>query len=450
MKRTRRIYWAKCAAICSVAPILIYAYAEGPDPGYAGVPGEMGDCTACHVGTVNSGKGGVSVSFPNGLQYTPGVTQHLTVTVQDPDQQRWGFELTARLASDSSSQAGSFTPGADGFTQTKCSSSSALPMAVSCSQSAPLQYIEHTFAGTRLGTPNSASFTFDWTPPASNGGNIAIYVAGNAANGDQNFTGDQIYTKSYTLTPSATGGGNKPTITSVQNGAGYQTTIAAGAWFIIQGNNLASTTKTWSNAVVDGKLPTELPGSTTTVTVNGKPAYLYYISPKQINAVAPADSSTGSVQAVVTQNGVASDAATTLLQPFSPAFFTWPGNYAVATYPNFTYAVKSGEFPGKNTIPVKPGDTIILWGTGFGPTSPPEPDGQYVPFDNRIYNIIIKPQIVVGGMTATYLGGALTPGNAGLYQLAIKVPDLSDGDWPIAAEIGGVSSPAGVLLTVKR
>ena len=184
--------------------------------------------------------------------------------------------------------------------------------------------------------------------------------------------------------------------------------------------------------------------------MNGKAAYVYYVSPTQINALAPADTSSGNVQVVVTNNGQASDAATTVMQEFSPAFFTWPGNYAVATYQNFTYAVKSGEFQGVSTIPAKPGDVIILWGTGFGPTSPAAPNGKVVPFDNRVYTMTATPKITVGGMPAQYFGGALAPGNAGLCQLAIQVPNLSDGDWPVVVEIGGISSPAGVLLTVKR
>jgi hypothetical protein len=53
-------------------PILIYAYAEGPDAGYAGVPGELGTCSQCHSG--GSGSGSVTVAFANGLTYTPGTS----------------------------------------------------------------------------------------------------------------------------------------------------------------------------------------------------------------------------------------------------------------------------------------------------------------------------------------------------------------------------------------
>ena len=57
-------------------------------PGYCGVPGELGTCTQprCHVGTANdpANRGSVSVTFPNGQTYVPGVKQHLVVTIADP------------------------------------------------------------------------------------------------------------------------------------------------------------------------------------------------------------------------------------------------------------------------------------------------------------------------------------------------------------------------------
>jgi hypothetical protein len=108
---------ALIAAIAAAAPMLLYSYAEGPDAGVAGVPGEA-SCTACH--SAGSGSGNVAVTFPGGLTYTPGIAQHLTVTVTDSSQRRWGFQLTVRQASNSKTMAGTFTPGSDGFTQLAC------------------------------------------------------------------------------------------------------------------------------------------------------------------------------------------------------------------------------------------------------------------------------------------------------------------------------------------
>jgi len=44
---------------------------------------------------------------------------------------------------------------------------------------------------------------------------------------------------------------------------------------------------------VGGKLPVQLDG--VSVTIDGKAAYVYYVSPNQIDVIAPADSTTGTV-----------------------------------------------------------------------------------------------------------------------------------------------------------
>jgi uncharacterized protein (TIGR03437 family) len=61
------------------------------------------------------------------------------------------------------------------------------------------------------------------------------------------------------------------------------------------------------------------------------------------------------------------------------------------------------------------------------------------------------PSVTIDNTSAIVYGAALAPGSAGLYQIAIQVPTgLADGDWPIQATIGGVTSPAGTVLTVKH
>jgi uncharacterized protein (TIGR03437 family) len=184
--------------------------------------------------------------------------------------------------------------------------------------------------------------------------------------------------------------------------------------------------------------------------VNNKPAFISYVSPEQINAQAPTDGTVGTVNVQVTNNGVTSKTITTRLQNFSPAFFLWPGSYAVATHVDFSLAVKEDAFPSVSSVPAKPGEVIILWGTGFGPTKPSFPAGRLVPSD-QIYALANTPTVTINGKVAQFLGGALTPNTAGLYQITVRVPPgAPDGDLPVMVQIGGVTSPAGVLLTVKR
>ena len=84
------------------------------------------------------------------------------------------------------------------------------------------------------------------------------------------------------------------------NAAGFQPGIVANSWVTIKGTNLASTTGDWSNSIVNGALPTSLDG--VSVTMGGKPAYVYYISPGQLNVLAP-DIPAGPMTVTVTTPG---------------------------------------------------------------------------------------------------------------------------------------------------
>jgi len=237
-----------------------------------------------------------------------------------------------------------------------------------------------------------------------------------------------------------------PVITDVQNGASFLPGATSNAWLTIKGGLLASTTDTWANAIVNGNLPTTLDG--VTVKVGGQPAYIYFVSPGQINVVAP-NIGAGATTVTVT-NAVGTTAPfSTTAQLYGPAFFLWSGIYAVATRTDYTLAVKDGTFPGATTIAPKPGDVLILWGTGFGPTNPAAPVGVQIPPNS--YPTANNVTVTVGGVPATVYGAALAPGFAALYQVAIQVPpSLADGDYSLVATVNGVSSPNSTLITVKR
>jgi uncharacterized protein (TIGR03437 family) len=236
-----------------------------------------------------------------------------------------------------------------------------------------------------------------------------------------------------------------PLISAVVNGASSAPGFAPNSWMTIAGSNLASTTGTWT--ITNGQLPTTLDG--VSVSVGGQPGYIYYVSPNQINLVAP-NVGTGPTQVIVTNSLGASEAFSATSATFSPAFFLWPSGYSVATFANFSLAVKNGTFSGVTTVPAKPGDVVILWGTGFGPTTPVAPAGEVTPSDHT-YSASSSVTVSVGGMEATVYGAALAPGFAALYQVAIQVPtNLANGDYPVVASVGGVSSPASTLLTVQQ
>jgi uncharacterized protein (TIGR03437 family) len=464
MQKKRKLSVAKVSVILATIPILLWAYEYGPDPGYCGVPNENGGPSGvtcansqCHLGTANSAanKGSVTVNFPSGLTYAPGATQHLSVTIADPasSQAAWGFELTARVASTPSSMAGTLA-STDTFTQVVCSQTNLFiyqPASPACPANEPLQYVEHTLAGYTNSRGHTGSYTylFDWTPPSSSVGNVTIYVAANAATlaapspGNPN-PNDHIYSATYTLTPSSA---NAPVIDApqVENAASFVPGVVPQSWLTIKGANLSPVTDTWANAIVNGVLPSIL--DNVSVSVGGKPAYVYYISPTQINVVTGAIG-TGTVSVTVTTPAGTSAAVGATSFSVQPAFFEWPNNQPVATRnSDGSYAVAPGTFAGATTVAAKPGDVLVLWGTGFGPTTPAAPVGQ-VPVGTFLTANPVT--VTIGGTSATVYYAALS-GFAALYQVAIQVPtNLANGDYPIIATINGVSSPAGTVLTVAN
>jgi hypothetical protein len=181
-----RSSWIVTAILACTVPIAALGHSYGPKPRVTGAPGDDPQaCTLCHTtNALNSGTGSVKILLQSGAVYIPGVKQRVSVQVSDPNQQRWGFELTARLDSDpTKSQAGDLTP-VDNWTQVICEDYGPRPCA-----SGP-SFITHTSAGTRNVTKNGATFQVDWTPPATNAGPVTLYVAGNAANGNGSPTGD--------------------------------------------------------------------------------------------------------------------------------------------------------------------------------------------------------------------------------------------------------------------
>ena len=253
----------------------------------------------------------------------------------------------------------------------------------------------------------------------------------------------------YKITGLASGApvGSQPTITSVVSAASLQAGVGANAWVTIFGSNLSLVTDNWNNSVVNGALPTRVGG--VSVSIGGKAAYVYFISPNQINVLAP-DVPSGSVAVTVTNSAGTSAPFVANSNVYAPALFAWPDNQPVATRQDYSFAVKPGTFAGVATVAAKPGDVLILWATGMGTTIPAAPVGVATPLGT--FETPLTPTVTINGVSATVFGkAALSPGAAGLFQIAIQVPaSLADGDWPIRLTIGGVQSAAGVLLSVRR
>jgi uncharacterized protein (TIGR03437 family) len=237
-----------------------------------------------------------------------------------------------------------------------------------------------------------------------------------------------------------------PVVTGVANAAGGQPVVVSGAFVSIYGSNFTPLAyDDWSKSIVNGQLPTRLDG--VSVTIGGMPAYISAITPGQINVQAP-DVGNGSVQVVVTTPSGASAPFTVNAQLYSPAFFLWPGNQPVATHADYSLAAKTGTFPGTSTVPGKPGEVIVLWGTGFGPTNPPVPAGQVPRVQGPPTQAPVS--VTLGGVAVPVLAAVLSS-YAATYQIAMQIPtSIANGDYAVVASVNGVQSPSNVLLSVHQ
>ncbi|HTX38472.1 MAG TPA: IPT/TIG domain-containing protein [Bryobacteraceae bacterium] len=203
--------------------------------------------------------------------------------------------------------------------------------------------------------------------------------------------------------------------------------IAPGSWIEIYGTNLALDDRSWTGSDFQGaSAPTSLDG--TTVTIGGQSAFIEYISGGQINAQVPSNVSTGQQQVVVkTAAGTSASYTVTVnaTEPglFAPASFKVGGiQYAGATFNDYsTYVAPAGAIPGVTSEPATPGQTIVLYGVGFGSVTPNIPAGQIVSGSNTLSQPV---QISIGGAPATVTFQGLAAGSIGLYQFNVTVPNI--------------------------
>jgi len=228
--------------------------------------------------------------------------------------------------------------------------------------------------------------------------------------------------------------------------------VAPGSWIEIYGTGLASTTRQWATADFNGvNAPTSLDG--TSVKIGGQAAYVAFVSPGQVNAQVPSNVPAGAQQVTVTTALGASvpyNAVVNAVQPGldAPASFNIGGRqYAVAVFPDGAYVLPPGAIPGTASRRARPGDTIILFGVGFGAVTPNIPAGQTV----QQTNALAQPLVVsFGGTRAATSFAGLAPGAIGLYQINVVVPNVAAGDAvPLTFTLGGTAGSQTLYVAVQ-
>jgi uncharacterized protein (TIGR03437 family) len=204
------------------------------------------------------------------------------------------------------------------------------------------------------------------------------------------------------------------------------TTLVPGGLATVFGtalNKVPTDLSGWTGA----QLPTKLNG--TSVSIAGKPAPLIYVSPNQVNVQVPLDVPTG-VQTVTVDNGSGSSIAFSVnVAASAPAIFFAPVP-AVLKNANFSLVT--------STNPAHSGDTLLIYLTGLGQTTPALTTGRIVPSTSLPATRPVTATI--GGRPATVVYSAASPGFTGLYQVAVTVPAGVTGSVPLELQMGGATS----------
>ncbi len=232
---------------------------------------------------------------------------------------------------------------------------------------------------------------------------------------------------------------------------GKFTSVAPGSWIEIYGSDLAAASGQWGSSNFNGNnAPTSLNG--TSVKINGQPAFVYYISPGQVDVQVPSNVGTGIQLLTITSSSLTSQPYQLVVNNVepgmdAPASFNINGTqYVVALFSDGSYALPSGALSGVASHPANPGDTITLYGVGFGPVTPAVPAGEIAQGLTTLANF----SVTIGGAQATVSYAGMAPNFVGLYQFNIEVPQVAAGAAvPVVFTLDGAAGTQTLNIAVQ-
>ena len=232
---------------------------------------------------------------------------------------------------------------------------------------------------------------------------------------------------------------------------GGNAAFGSNMYVTIYGSNLATVAQSWENSFTGGTAPTSLGG--VSVTVNNKPAFIQYVGPGQVNINTPDDTATGPVNIVLTNGVGISNTGTATRARLSPTLLSVPGFsagtklYVVAQTPAFdSFIGPPGLVAGVTFKTAKPGDTVIIFATGCGPTNPATQAGVLA---SQTAPLALSYQMKIGGIPANVTFAGMLAGTVGLYQINVVIPNVTAGDQPVEWIIDGVPNAQNLVIAIS-
>jgi len=218
-----------------------------------------------------------------------------------------------------------------------------------------------------------------------------------------------------------------PQISSVVNAANGTSPVAPLGLISVYGQQMSPVNMATSQI----PLPTALADSC--LSVNGSPVPLLFVSSQQINAQLPFNVSGSSTMTVHTPGGISNNFYFTV-QSTAPSVFM-----SAAAGPDTGLAAivrMNNNQLVTATNPINPNDTIVIFLTGMGQTSPAVVAGLPSP-QSPLASANAVPIVTLGGVALTVSYAGLSPDEVGVYQINATVPT-------------GVSPGVSVPLTINQ
>jgi uncharacterized protein (TIGR03437 family) len=246
---------------------------------------------------------------------------------------------------------------------------------------------------------------------------------------------------------------NNGVISASNYGNGFPA-IAPSTWIEIYGFNLATVpTQTWAGSnFVGTQAPSALGG--TTATVAGQPAYVYFVTPGQVDVQVPSGIAAGLQPLVLTTAGGSSLPYMVTVNTVEPGVLAPPAfnisgkQNVVALESNTLTYVLPTSVAGVSTTQARVGDSLTLYGIGFGTVTPNIPAGQVV---QTLSQLTSSLQITFGGVPCTITYQGLAPNYVGLYQFNVTVPNIpANTATPVVFTVNGVAVPQTLYIAIAN
>jgi uncharacterized protein (TIGR03437 family) len=226
---------------------------------------------------------------------------------------------------------------------------------------------------------------------------------------------------------------NVDSVDSVVNAAWFAANqpVAPGSLVAIFGTGIGPA----AGAVPSGPSADTLAG--VSVTFNGIPAPLLYVSARQINAQVPWEIS-GDADVIVTTSAGSTPPFKVASAPIAPGVFAYASGQALAFNPD-------GSMAGPSN-PALAGETLTVFANGLGPVTPAIADGAA---SGDAVRMAGSTPVFIAGVACDVTFAGLSSTLVGVNQLSVVVPAGVHGVVPLLINAGGIVTSAGVTIAVQ-